>query len=492
MTIALQGFPPELAGYGHLFLLMTNLVIASITSAHAVLWKRDARSAIIWVSLIWFIPFAGAALYLIFGINRIQRRATRLRTERHCLPTPPLANSCLPHEIARQLGNPANATDVTEIANTIDAITDRSLLPGNRIQPLVNGNEAFPEMLRTIAQARKSITLSTYIFDQDPSGARFASALAQAQQRGVAIRILVDSTGALYSWPPITDRLRQLDLRFARFLPPSKVIRPLTFNLHNHRKIMVVDGRIGFTGGMNIRHANVINEMTIRPVHDIHFKLEGPVVAHLQSAFAEDWAFATNEQLTGEDWFPPLRKRGTVLARGITDGPDEDLDKLIWTIIAALNAAKTSVSIITPYFLPETQIIAALNAAALRGVHVRILIPSKNNLPFMNWAMSAMLWQVLHRGCHVYATPPPFDHSKLMIVDQCWCLIGSANWDARSLRLNFEFNVECYSRSLATALLREVDRKLEAAHPITLRHINERSLPIKLRDGFTRLLSPLL
>ena len=163
-----------------------------------------------------------------------------------------------------------------------------------------------------------------------------------------------------------------------------------------------------------------------------------------------------------------------------------------WTLLAALAEAQTSVQILTPYFLPDNALITALNLAALRGVRVDIILPAKNNLPFVHWASRAMWWQVLERGCHVWLTPPPFDHSKLMIVDGHWVLLGSANWDARSLRLNFELNVECYGREFAQEMEKVIAEKISAAREVTLAEVDERSLPGKLRDAIARLFSPYL
>lgn len=486
------GTSPPLADYWQYFLLALNLSAAVITSSHAILWKRDSRSVLIWFALIWFVPLVGALLYFFFGINRIKRRAALIRQERQPISSRRSAQICRPETIKEQLQTSTTTTDLCAIATTLGRISDRPLLPGNRIEPLINGDQAFPLMLKAIRSAKQSISLSTYIFDDDPTGRAFAKELASAVKRGVQVRVLIDSTGARYSWPPITDLLKRLHIPFSRFLTASKLKRPLTLNLHNHRKIIVVDGKVGFTGGINIRHTNNLAANPRRPVQDLHFQVRGPVVAHLQTAFAEDWAYATKEHLSGETWFPKLRRQGKVLARGITDGPDEDMDKLIWSILAALNAATKNIWIMTPYFLPEAQIIAALNAAALRGVEVRVIVPEKNNLPFMNWAMNSTLWQLLQWDCKLYYSPAPFDHSKLMIVDDCWTMIGSSNWDARSLRLNFEFNVECYSRQLAAELTEYAHNKLATSRPITLEEINARPLPVKLRDGLMRLFSPLL
>jgi cardiolipin synthase len=224
----------------------------------------------------------------------------------------------------------------------------------------------------------------------------------------------------------------------------------------------------------------------------LHFRVTGPVVTELQDSFANDWAFMTGEILDGELWFPEIKEAGDVIARVITDGPDADFEKLRLTLLAALTEAQTSVQILTPYFLPDPALISALNLAALRGVRVDIILPAKNNLPVVHWASRALWWQVLERGCHLWLTPPPFDHSKLMIVDGHWVLLGSANWDARSLRLNFELNVECYGRGFAQEMEKVIAKKMSAAREVTLAEADGRSLPARLRDATARLFSPYL
>ena len=224
----------------------------------------------------------------------------------------------------------------------------------------------------------------------------------------------------------------------------------------------------------------------------MHFRITGPVVTELSETFANDWAFTTGEILDGDVWFPELKECGNVIARAIPDGPDADFENARWTLLAALAEAQISVKILTPYFLPATALVAALNLAALRGVRVDIILPAKNNLPPVHWASRAQWWQVLQRGCHVWLTPPPFDHSKLMIVDGNWVLLGSANWDARSLRLNFELNIECYGREFASEMESVIAKKLHGAHEVTLAEVDARTVPGKLRDAIARLFSPYL
>jgi cardiolipin synthase len=210
------------------------------------------------------------------------------------------------------------------------------------------------------------------------------------------------------------------------------------------------------------------------------------------SAVAFDWEFTTREPLAGARWFPPLEPAGAVLARGVADGPDEDFETLLMTILGALSQATSSIRIATPYFLPDPPLIDALRVAALRGVRVEIVLPERGNLRLVQWAATAQLSQVVRWGCEVYLSPPPFDHSKLVVMDGVWSLIGSANWDPRSLRLNFEYSVECYSTELAAQLDAVLDAKIAGSRLVTLGELEQRSLPVKLRDGLAWLAQPYL
>jgi cardiolipin synthase A/B len=474
----------------HLAVVGLSIGLSLLAAGHAVMYRRDSRSALAWVGFIWIVPLGGALLYFIFGINRIRRRASELResVERY------RAHTAATGSALEQLWSdfPSRMAHLRPLARVIEEVVERPLLAGNRIEPLLDGDTAYPAMLEAIKAAQRTLSFSTYIFDRDEAGLAFARALGAAVRRGVAVRVLIDAAGTRYSWPPILKELRREGVPYARFLPVVGPWRVLSINLRSHRKIMVVDGRVGFTGGMNIRVGHWHALRPKKPVQDIQFQVEGPVVAQLQEAFADDWLFTTRERLHGEDWFPGLDPAGPVLARGIPDGPDEDLDKLRWALLGALATARSTVLIVTPYFLPDPALISMLNLAALRGVQVDIVLPERNNLPFVQWASRALWWQVLEHGCRIWLTPPPFDHSKLMIVDGGWTLFGSANWDPRSLRLNFEYNLECYDLALADRLTGLFRNRLNGAREVTLREVDCRGMPARLRDGVARLLTPYL
>ncbi|HEX7953066.1 MAG TPA: phospholipase D-like domain-containing protein [Burkholderiales bacterium] len=473
-----------------LFVSAIHLVLALSVSAHIVLTKTDVRASIGWVGLVWLTPVIGSVLYAMFGINRIRRQAGRMRRGRVRLWTEAPDQFVLSSDIA-PLPDGLSATS-RPLARLVGVITRAPLTPGNAVQMLVNGDEAYPAMLAAIDAAHGSVALATYIFNRGQVADQFTAALERAVRRGVAVRVLIDGVGARYSHPPIERTLREHGVTVARFLPPSMPWRHPYFNLRNHRKLMVVDGTVGFCGGLNIQDACVLSMDARQHIQDLHFCVRGPVVGQLAKALAFDWAFTTGEQLAGPAWFPGIGPAGSVLARGIADGPDEDYEALLMTILGALSQATRSVRIVTPYFLPDGTLIDALRVAALRGVQVDIVLPAHGNLRFVEWAATAQLPQILRWGCRVYRSPPPFDHSKLFIVDDEWCMIGSANWDPRSLHLNFEYAVECYSKELVARLAALVHTRIAAAQPLAVADLDGRSLPVRLRDGAFRLAQPYL
>jgi cardiolipin synthase len=481
----------ELAEIWPHVLSVMHTLAAVIATCHAATRKREVRAAIGWIGLIWLSPFVGVILYAMFGINRIQRRAQETRGRSPRAAAPDHASTCSPERLAEMFGE--DGKRLAPLVRFIDRVTDVPLLAGNRIEMLRGGEAAYPAMLEAIDQAEQSVALSTFIFERDPGGYLFLDALRRAVERGVEVRVLIDDVGGRwFSWPWVFRPLRKAHVPSKRFLASRVPWRLPYANLRNHRKILVCDGSVGFAGGMNIKEEHLLNSGTKRPIEDLHFRVTGPVVAHVQKAFVEDWAFTTGETLSGERWFPPLAPAGDALARGIADGPDENFERTRLAFEGALACAQKSVHIVTPYFLPDQALIAALSSAALRGVEVNIILPKNNNHKLVHWASMAQMWQVIQWGCNVWFSPPPFDHSKMLVIDGVWSLVGSTNWDPRSLRLNFEFNVECYDRDLAGQITALACEKIGRAARITQADLDARPYPAKLRDGVARLGSPYL
>ncbi|CAN5623352.1 phospholipase D-like domain-containing protein [soil metagenome] len=452
--------------------------------------RREPGTAVAWVGIVILSPIFGALAYFLLGVNRISRRAQEVRGRSADAYRMLLPKACAKADVVAALGS--NHEHLTQVAVLGDVITDRPLLHGNRISLLRNGDEAYPAMIAAIDEAEHSISLVSYIFDYDQAGKLFCDALARANERGVAVRILIDDVGARYSFPPTVRRLRRDGIRSARFMPALFHWRMPYFNLRNHRKIMVIDGKTGFTGGMNIREGFWKSLSGEDHGADLHFRVEGPVVSELQEVFAQDWTFSARERLEGDIWFPEIAPAGSTVARGIADGPDVDFEKLQTIILGAIAASRQSITILTPYFIPDVRMQSALTIAAGRGVDVVIILPSRVNLVLVQWASTAYWEELLRAGCRIVVTPPPFDHGKLMLVDDAWTLFGSANLDPRSLQLNFEFNVECYDSAVAQEARRELQVRLEIGREVTLQEIRERPLRVKFRDRLARLFSAYL
>lgn len=472
------------------FFALAGVSLTFGAALHVVFNKQDTRAATGWLGLIWFAPLLGAILYGLFGINRIKRAAKSKFATKEIIPLPRLETTVTTAILRKRLG--PNGGGLLMLTELTDKVSHHSLVDGNCIEPLLNGDQAFPAMLSAINGARHTVTICSYIFANDVWGNRFRQALADAVKRNVQVRALIDAIGVSYSFPSIIRGLRKDGVWVARFLGTT-IGWPLRYlNLRNHRKILVVDGKVGFTGGINLHSGTVLADRPRHPVQDIHFRLQGPIVSELQHSFADDWIFTTGEKLAGNHWFPALSSAGAGMARGITDGPDEDFGKLRLVILGALSSARQSINIVTPYFLPDNELATGLKIAALRGVKVQILLPATSNLRLLKWASEAGLEELLESGCRIFYTIPPFDHSKLMTVDGGWVLLGSANWDPRSLTLNFEFNVECYDANLTTKINRIIEGKKTGSQELTVETARSRSIGVHLRNRLLRLFSPYL
>ncbi|HEY4041081.1 MAG TPA: cardiolipin synthase [Rhodopila sp.] len=458
--------------------LAVGFVLAVCATIHILLNKREVASAVGWIGLVWFAPILGAVSYVMFGVNRVKRRARRLRPQDDNPAGPDMAQSS------------ATAESLERLGRGIGRITGRPLLAGTQVVVYRNGDAAYPPMLAAITDAKASIGLSSYIFQDDVWGGRFIDALIEAKRRGVEVRVLIDGIGGGWLSSPAYRRLHRNGVIAARFMHSLLPWRMPFINLRNHKKVLVLDGVLAFTGGMNIADDNVMATRPKMPVQDLHFRVDGPVVSQLVDAFADDWAFVTAEDLKGSIWSPLLAQRNGAPARVIDSGPDEDLEKVEFAILQAVNCARDSIEVMTPYFLPDQRLITALSLAAMRGVAVDLVVPRQSNHRLVDWGTRANIGPLLSDGVRIWQSPPPFHHSKLMVVDREWCLIGSCNWDIRSFRLNFELCMEVYDRNLAAALRLLMQRARHSE--LVQADLDSRSLPVRIRDAAARLMLPYL
>jgi cardiolipin synthase len=437
-----------------------HFVIAAAVTAHTLMTKRDVPAAIGWIGMAWLAPILGALLYVGFGINRVKRRARRLKGS--------------VRSVHRVVTSHISSEDPLErLKAAIGKITHQDMTAGKVVAILDCGDQAYPQMLAAIESARFHVRLSTYIFRTDDVGLQF---------------VLIDGFGGGFLLSSAFHHLRRQGVPVFRFLHSTLPWKMPFLDLRLHKKSLVVDGESAFVGGLNIGAENVIAKQPKAPVRDTHFRIEGKIVRQIEQEFDDDWSFTTGEDAIGTCPASQEPASHGSAARTIVAGPDQEVDQLVLVLLSAINLARRSIRIATPYFLPDEQLITALQLAVLRGVDVHLVLPSHNNHRLVAWGAQTHIRPLLQSGCHLWRSAPPFDHSKLMTIDGSWSLIGSANWDVRSLRLNFELTAEFYDTDLATKLAGMIDAR--CAQPITLEEIDKRPLPVKLRDAAARLTMP--
>ena len=474
--VPVSALPPA----AQMALLAAYVLIAGLVTAHVLLRKRDVRAALGWIGVAWLSPLLGGFLYYVFGINRVTRRALRFEKIEN-------ENGKTESSVSPDVSAP-----IAALARIGERVTGAALAAGNDVAVLHGGREAYPAMLEAIRGAQRNVALASYIFRDDETGRAFGDALIEAHGRGVAVRVLLDSIGSGYIYSGILRRLRQGGVPAARFLHTWVPWRMPFLNMRNHKKLLIADGAVGFAGGLNIGAENTAKRGQKSFVDDVHVRVEGPAVRQLMDTFAQDWAFTTGEDLDAAIWWPALTAKGPVCARGIRSGPDADLYKIEAILGAALEQARRRVRIVTPYFLPDTRLLFAIAQARLRGIAVDIVIPARSDYFFLDWAMRAHLRFFQGAPETIWFSPPPFDHAKLMTVDGEWCLIGSSNWDTRSFRLNFEFDLECYDRALTADIDARIDEKIAQSETLDREKLMGAPRWMQLRDAAVRLMLPYL
>ncbi|AJY47167.1 phospholipase D-like domain-containing protein [Martelella endophytica] len=471
----MEGF---LQHYWPHILAVISFLFGATAAIHATMTKDEVRAAIGWVGVIMLSPILGALIYAVAGINRMRRASVR---DRRTGLYDAVAREEKLHLVSREAIAEAFGPRMAALWNLGNSVAGTPATAGNTVRLLTTGDDAYAAMLEAIDRAEHSILMETYIFDADSIGRRFVDSLAAAVQRGVEVRILIDSIGARYSRPRITGLLRDKGVRVATFNGAVLLRMRLPYaNLRTHRKIMVIDGDTAFAGGMNIREAFTGKDAA----HDTHFELHGPAVADYLSVAATDWYFETGEALEGPAWQfdDKMASPDGVVARIVPSGPDRNLGNNNSMIIGALSVAEERVMIMSPYFLPDRDLVSALATASRRGVKVDIVVPGANNLALVDYAMTAQFAEIIRDGTRIWRDRGPFNHSKLMTIDGKWSYLGSSNMDARSLRLNFETDMEVFDADFANDLETRIGGALTNSERITLEALAARPFVWRLRD----------
>jgi len=375
----------------------------------------------------------------------------------------------------------------TQFKTSMGALFGSNSIPGNRVETLVNGNQIFPAMLTAIGDARNTITFETYIYWRGDIANQFADALSKKAREGVSTKVLLDWVGSIPMDEGLIARMQAAGVEVVRF-------RPLHWhtldrvNNRTHRKLLVVDGHIGFTGGVGIGDEWNGDARSPSEWRDNHYRLEGPAVSELQAAFAEHWIEATGELLMGDRFFPVIQPGGDNDAQVVVSSTHQR-NVMHLMLMTALAAAERKIRIGTPYLIPDALARKQLLEARRRGVEIEIIVPGAQTDARIVQKASRHFWgELLEAGIRIHEFQPTMYHCKVIIIDDVWTSIGSTNIDARALRLNDEANINFYDRRFATSQIALYDRDLERSKPYTLARWRARPTTEKISDWLASLL----
>ncbi len=447
-----------------------HLVLAAGCVIHVLRSRKRASATILWILTVIYLPWIGALAYMVFGITRVRRRIeARQSKARMLLPylreLPGLQEAV--HNEADHPSFSGACPDVfREFFRLLDNLTGLPALPGNRCELMYGGEAVYGAMEAAIDAARHSIHLQTYILDDDPVGRALLEALARRAEAGVEVRVLVDGLGSNKLPPHRVKQYRRrgIDLRVLRQIQPFR--GRFAINLRNHRKLLVCDGRVAFTGGMNISQHHLLQPPSGEPVLDYHTRVEGPVVNQLQRGFAEDWFDVSSESILRREYFPEPSLAGDDTVRPIPGGPDQRHRVLLKAFCAAVQTAGRSIDVVSPYFVPDPALLILLELAAMGGVRTRIIVPRDNNYSVIKYASRYRYAELMRSGVEIYERAAPFSHAKIFLVDDVWASIGSANWDMRTFHLQFDTNIGVVSPEFVGQVRDAVEAEVAASRRI--------------------------
>lgn len=467
-----------------LLLLLLHLLIIPFLISKVVLQRRESGATLAWILAIIFLPLVGVLAFWLIGTTRIRLlRRKRTRAEQHLVPS-------LGRLHQQQRLSERDELVVSSLYSLAAKLDECGPQPGCEVAMYREAGPAFAALEEAINHARESIHLSFYIWEADSTGRRFCQALTRAAQRGVEVRLLLDDVGCYLTKNAFFSELVAAGGEVARFLPLNLLSRQVVVNHRNHRKIVVIDGRTAFTGSMNIGD---LYAGLAQPWSDLLVRVGGRVVYELQSVFCQDWYHAAGKDLTTEKYFPAPDISGDVCAHFLASGPSDERWRTIYTLLfVAINSAQQRVWIESPYFVPDPPILMALQAAALRGIDVRILLPQRSDHLWVDYAGRSFFDELLHAGVRIFVLDGTISHAKTVVVDEVFATAGSANMDQRSFRLNFEGNLMFFGRRIALELAEEFLRQSRTANELSLSDRAALSRRDRLKEGFARVLAPLL
>lgn len=444
-----------------------------------------------------FVPVIGIGFYLMFGTNYRKRKLYSHKLVENDVLAKKLEDEIFRYSESTFDKSDSEVKEYKELAIMLLKDNKSPLTANNNVKLLVNGESKFPDVLAAIKEAKDHIHIEYYIYDDDETGALVSEALIQKAKEGVTVRFMYDDFGSRSIRKRMVKQLKEAGVKVFPFYKVIFILLANRLNYRNHRKIIVIDGRIAFVGGINVADRYVNNEKKKKLFwRDTHVRIEGPGVRYLQYVFLCDWNFCSKEVVQPNlNLFPSphsLPVKGTKVVQIAASGPDSDVPTILFSMLQGINLAQKEVLIATPYFIPGDSIMDSLQAAALGGVKIILLVPGKSDSAFVNLAARSHYADLLKAGVEVYMYRKGFLHSKTMVVDRKISIVGTANMDYRSFDLNFEVNAIVYDNEFSEELARVFFDDIKHAERIDPKEWNNRPSSIQLLEKTAGLFSPVL
>ena len=473
------------------FVLLLNIALSGVV---IFLERRDVGASWAWLLVLNFVPIFGFILYLLTGQNLTRYHLFQWK-ERRKLDSKEKIQSQL-----RLLESDETSLSTPIAYRFKDIIymhlsqNEALLTEDNSVRMITDGHTKYDLLLQDIEQACDHVHVQYYTFRNDDLGKRVLHSLIAKALQGVKVRVLYDALGSRSLPTRFFRKLREVGGLVEVFFPSKFSLINLRLNYRNHRKIVVIDGKIGYTGGFNIGDEYLGLNKKLGYWRDTHLRIEGSSVHALQARFLLDWNEASGQHHMPyvPEHFPVFSGIGQTALQIVTSGPDCDIEHIKNGYLKMINCAKHSIHIVTPYFIPDTSVLDALRIACLSGIDVQILIPNKPDHMFVYWATLSHIGELLKLGARVYMYTGGFIHAKTIVVDEMVASIGTANIDVRSFRLNFEINAFIYDEEVACCLVDIFNADLLVSRELTLTEYNERGLNVRFKESISRLLSPIL
>jgi len=476
-------------------LLLSIVLVLNIMLAIFVVFleRRDIGTTWAWLLVLLFIPLVGFVVYLLFAQNLSRwklfkwkdfgkSKTSKLSEEQNQLLL----------EGRFRVTNQTAAVHMDLIH--LHAFNNHAIYTeDNEVDLITEGREKFDRLLQDIREAKEHIHVQYYIIRKDSLGKKLLAALTEKARSGVRVKILYDAMGSRTVSARFFRAFCEAGGEVAAFFPSRFRLINLRLNYRNHRKMVIIDGKIGYTGGFNVGDEYLGLDKKFGYWRDTHLRIRGTVVFALQTRFILDWNQASNHDFTYDPWFfPKAESTGSIGMQIVTSGPDSEMENIKIGYIKMIMSARKSVSIQTPYFIPDASLLDALRIACMSGVEVNLMIPNKPDHPFVYWATLSHVGELLKTGANVYIYNKGFIHAKTIVVDEEISSVGTANIDVRSFKLNFEVNAFLYDKAFASRLTRIFEQDMRDCQLLTLELYRQRSRWIRIKESVSRLLSPIL